>query len=397
MNEIVARMLAQEEDGIPGYMAHPEGPGQRPGILMVHHAHGVTADYKIDAYRLAWPRLQRAGAGPLQHVRHRGHHPHRHGRGSAGQARRRRVPGQDGRGLAATSIDRMRTDPARTGCIGHCMGGRLLIPFAADHPSAEGDRALLPLGPRRARDLTGPRHAFHLAKTLQCASLVFAAGQDYIATPAIQGPLWQSFIANGKLVEWHFFSDANHGFPPPGQRGLPALLRGSQLAPDHELPAAHRLITTRRSTMSEPKQKFSASLAKDAVYQTGPPQLHGVPGPRHRGRHPRQDARPHRPREAGRRYPRPAHHRSPQARVRLPDVLRAQGHDQFVYEGVGERTFGPRLRAPARRHRPQRARVHRRPRDSRDLLPRGARDGGGGEDARGRGRRWLFSRSSLSP
>ena len=41
------------QDGIPGYMAHPDAPGQRPGILMVHHAHGVTADYKIDAYRLA--------------------------------------------------------------------------------------------------------------------------------------------------------------------------------------------------------------------------------------------------------------------------------------------------------------------------------------------------------
>jgi len=26
----VARMLTQEEDGIPGYMAHPEGPGRRP-------------------------------------------------------------------------------------------------------------------------------------------------------------------------------------------------------------------------------------------------------------------------------------------------------------------------------------------------------------------------------
>jgi len=49
----IARMLTQEEDGIPGYMAHPEGPGRRPGILMVHHAHGVTADYKVDAYRLA--------------------------------------------------------------------------------------------------------------------------------------------------------------------------------------------------------------------------------------------------------------------------------------------------------------------------------------------------------
>ena len=50
---IVARMLTQEADGIPGYMAHPAAPGTRPGVLMVHHAHGVTADYKIDAYRLA--------------------------------------------------------------------------------------------------------------------------------------------------------------------------------------------------------------------------------------------------------------------------------------------------------------------------------------------------------
>ncbi|MBI2754765.1 MAG: zinc-binding dehydrogenase, partial [Betaproteobacteria bacterium] len=50
---IVARRVTLEQDGIPGYMAHPEGPETRAGIMMVHHAHGVTADYKIDAYRLA--------------------------------------------------------------------------------------------------------------------------------------------------------------------------------------------------------------------------------------------------------------------------------------------------------------------------------------------------------
>src|SRR5207249_772065 len=50
---ITARMLTQDKDGIGGYLAHPDGAGARPGIMMVHHAHGVTADYKIDAYRLA--------------------------------------------------------------------------------------------------------------------------------------------------------------------------------------------------------------------------------------------------------------------------------------------------------------------------------------------------------
>jgi len=50
---VVARMLTLEADGIPGYAAYSEGAGPRPGIMMVHHAHGVTADYKVDAYRLA--------------------------------------------------------------------------------------------------------------------------------------------------------------------------------------------------------------------------------------------------------------------------------------------------------------------------------------------------------
>ena len=45
-------------------------------------------------------------------------------------------------------------------------------------------------------------------------------GKDYIATPVIQGPLWQSFIANGQPVEWHFFSDANHGFRHPDSDGF---------------------------------------------------------------------------------------------------------------------------------------------------------------------------------
>src|SRR5581483_9568408 len=60
--------------------------------------------------------------------------------------------------------------------------------------------------------------------------------------------------------------------PPPRQPGLPALPRRSGLAAHHRLPAAHRVAsaeTTGGAIMSEPKQKFSASYAKDAVYQPG--------------------------------------------------------------------------------------------------------------------------------
>ena len=58
---IVARMLTQEGDGIGGYMAHPEGPGQRPGILMVfsdaNHGfrHPDNAGFQPYYADLAWP------------------------------------------------------------------------------------------------------------------------------------------------------------------------------------------------------------------------------------------------------------------------------------------------------------------------------------------------------
>jgi len=115
---------------------------------------------------------------------------------------------------------RMGSDPARTAAIGHCMGGRLLIPFAADHSQVRAIVLYYPSVRDEPETSHRPRHAFKLAKTLGCASLVFCGGKDYIATPAIQGPLWQSFMANGRLVEWHAFSDANHGFRHPDSDGF---------------------------------------------------------------------------------------------------------------------------------------------------------------------------------
>jgi carboxymethylenebutenolidase len=216
---IAVRMLAPEQDGIGGYMAHPGGAGPRPGILMVHHAHGVTADYKIDAYRLATlgfnvlvPSLfNMFGVSGTNHI----------GAGAELQAKH-----SDGEFLGKMSeawhylVARMHSDPARTAAIGHCMGGRLLIPFAADNPGLRAIVLYYPSVREEPETSHRPRHAFNLARTLTCSSLVFCGGQDHIATPAIQGPLWQSFIASGQPVEWHFFSDANHGFRHPDNAGF---------------------------------------------------------------------------------------------------------------------------------------------------------------------------------
>jgi carboxymethylenebutenolidase len=216
--KIVARLVTQEADGIPGYMAHPEGPGVRPGILMAHHAHGVTADYKVDAYRLAQlgfnvlvPSLfNMFGITGTNHI----------GMGADLQAKH-----SDPEFLVKLDeawqylTGPMKSDPDRTAAIGHCMGGRLLIPFAADHPRMRAIVLYYPSIRDEPETSHRPRHAFKLAATLRCASLVFCGGKDFIATPAIQAPLWQSFMANGQLVEWHSFSDANHGFRHPDNDG----------------------------------------------------------------------------------------------------------------------------------------------------------------------------------
>ena len=216
---IVARMLTQEQDGIPGYMAHPAGGDRRPGVLMVHHAHGVTGDYKIDAYRLAQqgfnvlvPSLfNMFGVTGTNHI----------GQGADLQAKYGDTEFLGKMDEAWRHLTGpMKSDPARTAAIGHCMGGRLLIPFAADRRELRALVLYYPSVRDEPETPHRPRHAFKLARTLTCASLVFCGGKDYIATPAIQAPLWQSFMANGRLVEWHSFSDANHGFRHPDNEGF---------------------------------------------------------------------------------------------------------------------------------------------------------------------------------
>src|SRR4030095_13091410 len=155
---VVARVVTQEQDGIPGYMAHPDAPGRRPGILMVHHAHGVTADYKVDAYRLARlgfnvlaPDLfNMFGIAGTTHI----------GMGADLQAKH----GDDeflGKMDEAWRylIDHMGTDPRRTGVIGSGMGGRLLTPFAADPPSVKAIVLYYPSVRDEPETSHRPRHA----------------------------------------------------------------------------------------------------------------------------------------------------------------------------------------------------------------------------------------------
>lgn len=208
---VTLRKLTRDGDGVPGYLAYPTTPQRRPGIIILHHASGVTADYKLTAVELARqgfvavvPSLyQMLGVPGTNHI----------GRGAELQQRLNdgeflRVIGDAWRFLAR----RPDVDPARTGAIGFAMGGRLAIPFAADTAEL---RALVLYYPsirdEPPSDLR-PRHAFDVAGQIKCPVMVMYGGRDHITTLEMQKKLGERLLANGQPMEWHFFSGANQGF-----------------------------------------------------------------------------------------------------------------------------------------------------------------------------------------
>jgi len=222
---IVSRTLNRDQDGISGFLAYPTAAQRKPGVLLVHHANGVTADYKATAVELA--ELGYSALVPnLYHMLGVPGDTHI-GRGVELQQRLNdgeflRVIGDAWRYLAR----RADVDPTRTAVMGHAMGGRLAIPFAADTPEV---RALILYYPsvrdEPETDLR-PRHAFDLAKTVRCPSLVVYGGRDHISNADIRRRLWESFSESDQPFEWHFFSYGNHGFASPDNDGYqPELAR----------------------------------------------------------------------------------------------------------------------------------------------------------------------------
>ncbi len=215
---IAARQLNRDQDGVSGFLAYPATAARRPGVLVLHHANGVTADFKstvVDLARLGYAALvpnlyHMLGVPGESHI----------GRSAELQQRLNdgeflRVIGDAWRFLAR----RADVDPTRTAVLAHSMGGRLAIPFVADTPEV---RALLLYYPSVRDEIETelrPRHAFELARKLKCPSLVIYGGRDHIASVDTQRRLQESFAGNGQPLEWHFYSHARHGFASPDSDG----------------------------------------------------------------------------------------------------------------------------------------------------------------------------------
>jgi carboxymethylenebutenolidase len=215
---VTARKLIAAEDGIPGFIAHPDAPGRHPGIMIIHHANGVTSELKIYAAELARlgftvivPSLfEMLGIVANNHI-------------GQGIDLQKRFTDPEFLGVIGSSwnylVGRVNVDIDRCGLIAYCMGGRLSIPFAYDTPAVKAMALYYPsIRDEEATNLR-PRHAFNLAKELKCAAMVMYGSRDYISTPPVQKRLWESFTANGAPLEWHSYSHGNHGFASPDTEG----------------------------------------------------------------------------------------------------------------------------------------------------------------------------------
>jgi carboxymethylenebutenolidase len=203
--KIITQELSAEKDGIPGFIAHSQRAERGPGLLIVHHHYGVTGHLKSVACNFA--QLGYTTIVPdLYHLLGFSDHTDVQKKTTDGQFVQvidrgwRYLLGRDG------------LDRARVGVLGYCMGGRIAIHFVAATPGVRAFIGYYPSVRDEPPSNLRPRHPNDAAREFQCPSLIFYGGRDRVAPVQVQDRLRGCFLANGQLLEWHFFSNAGHGF-----------------------------------------------------------------------------------------------------------------------------------------------------------------------------------------
>ena len=203
---IVNRYLTTEQDGIPGYIAHPDRKESGPGILIVHHHYGVTGHMKSTVcnfaklgYTTIVPDLYKMlGMSDGVH-----------------EAQKKTTDGQFVEIINRAwryLTQRNEVDGKRCAVVGYCMGGRIGIHFVAATPSVRGFVGYYPSvcdeGPSNLR----PRHPNDAVRDFKCPSMILFGGKDQVASIPVQERLWSSLQSNGQPLQWLFFPYAGHGF-----------------------------------------------------------------------------------------------------------------------------------------------------------------------------------------
>ncbi len=205
MSKIIARALAQERDGVPGFIASPERSGPGPALLIIHHHYGVTGHLKHMACEFA-----EAGYSAMVPALYDllGFPDHHGVQQQISDGRFVEILDQGWRYLCG----RGDVDENRVAVMGLCMGGRIGIHFVAATPRVAAFLGYYPSvrdeGPSELR----PRHPDESAREIHCPSLILFGGRDRVAPVPVQERLRAAFLEGTPDVEWHFFPPAGHGF-----------------------------------------------------------------------------------------------------------------------------------------------------------------------------------------
>ena len=204
--KLVNRDLTLKEDGIPGYLAHPDRKEPGPGVLILHHHYGVTGNMKVVVCNFA--KLGYTTVVPDLYTM----------LGQADGVHEAQKKTTDGRFVELVSsawrylITRSDVDSKRCGVVGYCMGGRIGIHFVAATPSVRAFVGYYPSVRDEAPSQLRPRHPNDAVKDFKCPSQIFFGANDHVATIPVQQKLMASFQSNGQPLDWHFFHRAGHGF-----------------------------------------------------------------------------------------------------------------------------------------------------------------------------------------
>lgn len=207
------RMAGQHGDEIEAYLARPEDPTPRGGIVVIHHLPGydaatkeMTRRFAANGYLAICPNLysrQAPGAAPddaAAMVR------------AAGGITDEQLVG-DVAGAVA-HLRGLANSNGKVGVIGHCSGGRQAFLSAC---SLELDAAIdcygaFLVGEAPARYRLNVTPVIGLAPQLSCPLLGLFGAEDTHPSPAQMAELGAELDRLGKPYEFYFFENAGHAF-----------------------------------------------------------------------------------------------------------------------------------------------------------------------------------------
>jgi len=204
--KIINRDLSNEQDGVPGYLAHPDRKEPGPGVLIVHHHYGLTGNMRVNVCNYA-----KAGYTTIVPDLYKM-------LGIADGVHEGQKKTTDGQFVEILSkawrylTNRPEVDAKRCAVVGYCMGGRIGIHFVAATPSVGAFVGYYPSVREEAPNQLRPRHPIDAVKDFKCASQIFIGAQDRVAPIPVQQRLMAAFQANGQPLDWHYYHRAGHGF-----------------------------------------------------------------------------------------------------------------------------------------------------------------------------------------